>query len=292
MADNSQQLRNPIQVSNLCHYLPSQESNPKGCSPDDPQLIFIFGWASAELSHLLRYSRQYQAMFPAAAQLIIQCDLTAMALGSTETNVRRQRPILEQLEKLGLFTKNPPRMLIHLLSSGGAAQFHWLALAIDRMPPPPKDAHLPPTCIILDSIPTTFDLANFRRGFAGRFSGPTKLAAIVIATALCIAAQLSAAVSLRPELTTLIHCGLNNPRLVPWVTAATPRLYLYSDVDTLARAPDVRAHMNSARAAGLNVRAVRFEKSAHVLHARVYPEKYWAAVAAQWRDVASARAKL
>ncbi|KAJ7196223.1 hypothetical protein GGX14DRAFT_473804 [Mycena pura] len=304
MADSDQQLRGPVQVSDICYYLPSQESQSEACAPEDPQyrrrtdrsparlprLIFIFGWASAGLSHLLKYSRQYTAFFPSASQLIIQCDLTAMALGTTETNVRRQGPVVEQLERLGLFTEQPPRMLIHVFSSGGAAQLLWLALAIDRMPPPPNNAHPLLACLILDSTPTPCQVTDFQRGLAGASTGPAKLAASTISTVVYTAAQLLAAISLRPALRPFVRHGLNNPRLFPWINTTTPRLYLYSDADAVARVSSVREHIARARAAGLNVREVRFEKSPHVLHARVYPEQYWAAVSARWRD--AVRAKL
>lgn len=78
--------------------------------------------------------------------------------------------------------------------------------------------------------------------------------------------------------------ALRNPHVLPWIDQRTPRLYIYSKVDKMVPAADIEGHAAQCASEGLDVRKLRFEKSAHVAHARDYPEEYWAAVKNLWAD--------
>lgn len=54
---------------------------------------------------------------------------------------------------------------------------------------------------------------------------------------------------------------------------------------------EVEAHASDAEKRGLRVRREKFDKSGHVAHARMYPERYWGAVAELW-EAASADCKV
>ncbi len=81
-----------------------------------------------------------------------------------------------------------------------------------------------------------------------------------------------------------LRAQLNNPLILPWTTASTPRLYLYSDTDRMIARHAVEEHIALAKTAGLNTHVVLFHGSPHVAHARTHPEKYWEAVKSTWAE--------
>lgn len=88
-----------------------------------------------------------------------------------------------------------------------------------------------------------------------------------------------------------LKATLSSPRLLPWLTVATPRLYMYSPLDDMIPAEEVEAHAADAQRRGLYVRRELFAESSHVSHARMYPERYWAVVTEAW-DATSAELKV
>lgn len=88
----------------------------------------------------------------------------------------------------------------------------------------------------------------------------------------------------QPEAIALVLKQLNDPRLLPWTSVRTPRMYFYSSGDRIVPASDVEEHAAGARMSGFHVQMLNFGKSGHVSHARDYPEKYWEAVRAFWNE--------
>lgn len=77
--------------------------------------------------------------------------------------------------------------------------------------------------------------------------------------------------------------GLLQPRLLPWMNAQTPRLYIFSKEDELVPWEQVQRHAETAKQSGLNVCCEVYEKSAHVAHMRFDPERYWASILDLWQ---------
>jgi pimeloyl-ACP methyl ester carboxylesterase len=77
---------------------------------------------------------------------------------------------------------------------------------------------------------------------------------------------------------------LHRPKILPWLSKTTPRLYIYSKGDDIVPYEEVEGHAEQARKAGLNVRTLRFEDSPHVAHARMHPQQYWDAVQSLWEE--------
>ncbi|KAJ7169302.1 hypothetical protein C8R43DRAFT_1231861 [Mycena crocata] len=276
----------PGRVSDLCYYVPAKSM--KG-GPDDPQLILIFGWMDATVPQLMRHSAKHSAAYPAANHLLIQSQMASIVTGSREANIKRQTPILGMLRRLGFFDESPPRILLHVFSSGGVAQLLWLALAFEGSPRNPIHTR-PATCLILDSTPGGFRVSDLQRVLTVSLTGFQKLAGTAMATLLAITLKGVALISGRPTAHDFIRDGLNNPSILPWMDRTTPRLYLYSDVDQLSLATDVNTHIVEGKAEGLNIREELFLDSPHLLHSKMYPERYWGAIHSRWRD--AVRSKL
>ncbi|KAM5543158.1 hypothetical protein V8D89_003032 [Ganoderma adspersum] len=122
--------------------------------------------------------------------------------------------------------------------------------------------------LILDSTPTpptyTLTLRAFTAGLHGWLR---KILAGRVLTVVYFLFR-------RPRPLTREIAGLNDPALLPWTSKATPRLYLYSTADVIVPASAVEEHAAHARMAGFPMEMVNFGWSAHVSHARDYPEKH------------------
>ncbi|KAJ7057306.1 hypothetical protein C8F01DRAFT_1060955 [Mycena amicta] len=251
---------------------------------DGPQLIMIFGWSDARFTHVLHYSRMYAKIYPMAPQVIVECDAESVSMRSYSSSIERMRPVVKQLEKLGLFT-DPYRLLVHSLSSGGIVQLHWLTLAINQFhhyTPKQTTLHpIRPTLLVLDSSPSVGDYAEFLNA-----------STLVRGNIMYLANRVLAAIYLRPQLRKFIldfmerfdHGNSEKDAIFQPMHHSVRRLYLYSDVDIIALDERVRGHIGRARTAGVWVNEEYFRGSPHVMHARMYPEAYWTAVRRRWDD--------
>ena len=146
--------------------------------------------------------------------------------------------------------------------------------------------------IIFDSTPAPTTLPYAIRASMAAITGgllQTLLGGAIISVlySLTYAAR---ALFRRPTLVTREMAATNDPAsaFLPWTSASgwatTPRMYLYSTADVVIPFREVEGHAAGARRAGFPVRMVNFETSAHVSHARDYPEKYWSAVQTFWEE--------
>ena len=142
---------------------------------------------------------------------------------------------------------------------------------------------------IFDSTPTPPTYILTLRAFTAGLRGwLRKLLAGGVLTVVYFLTFVLRVLFRRPRPLTREIAGLNDPTLLPWTSKATPRLYLYSAADIIVPARAVEEHAAHARMAGFPVEMVNFGRSAHVSHARDYPEKYWDAVKGFWADAMSA----
>ncbi|KAJ7444294.1 hypothetical protein FB451DRAFT_76333 [Mycena latifolia] len=275
----------PERLRGISYSIPPKHSNGR---LDDPQLILIFGWLGATLPHLMKYAATYSKAYPAAAQVVVLSDVVAAITGSRETNINRQRPIVEKLVQLGLLNETPPRLLLHVFSGGGASQLLWLALALKAVPP--NHARKSATCLILDSTPGSFHHADLQRVLTVSLKGLARYFMLGAASVLSLVLKARSVISGHPLVHNFIRDGLNNPKLLPWMDETVPRLYLYSDADQQSPVGAVQEHIAAAKKLGFNVREELFLGSPHVQHSKRDPIRYWGAVHSRWGE--AVRAKL
>ncbi|PIL34038.1 hypothetical protein GSI_03747 [Ganoderma sinense ZZ0214-1] len=254
---------------------------------DEPTLVLIFGWNMAPMPALRKYGDAYRQLYPRTAQVIIQPD----ALRFWKFQGARERtllPVVRMLEDIGLLSgathQNPPRILIHVMSNGGLLCLSDIANMLRRRkiqsPPGTKCA------LIFDSAPAPTTLTYAIRASMASLTGgllQTLLGGTLIYV-LYFFTYLARALARRPTLVTREMVAVNDPAFLPWTSLATPRIYLYSTADVVVPFQSVEGHAADARRVGFPVRTVNFETSAHVSHARDYPEKYWGAVRELWSE--------
>ncbi|KAF7291364.1 hypothetical protein MIND_01280900 [Mycena indigotica] len=310
-------------ITSCCYYrAPTGRARREVGREAAPDLVMILGWAYATLRPVSHYSRKYAEMYPGAAQLVLTCDTTAFGLGTFAMNIARMRPVvnfLHDLFRLEYEGEAPKRWMVQCMSSGGLMQLHWLTLTLNHLHntgalhpasinSPHRTLLLPalpplPTLTILDSAPSVADISEFWEG-AGYYS----VRRLGEATALYYANRTLAVCGLRPELSAFIGDfvagepegditlmagagGATARYAYAWhpLSRTVPRVYFYSDVDRVALLPRVKAHIAQMRATGVPVvREEFFRGTAHVSHARRYPERYWRAVAGAWRAACTA----
>jgi hypothetical protein len=140
------------------------------------------------------------------------------------------------------------------------------------------------SAVILDSCPSNGGTKETQKAFTTAIRNPIlkRIAAIVITLLLYFGWIMTKLGSTPPlEVTKKI---LNQPKLLPWFTKATARLYIYSKTDELMPPGDVEGHAELAKRNGLQVRLEKYDESPHVAHARTDPVRYWNAVKQLWED--------
>ncbi|KAF7330193.1 hypothetical protein MVEN_02456300 [Mycena venus] len=256
-------------------------------SSTDPTVILIFGWMSAKLSHLHKYTAMYTEIYPNATIILVRSPLSffwtsARGFASLLGILRkaRYRPVIASLEALGCFDDRQ-RILTHTFSNGGG--FHLITLAglLPKITQSPRS----PSALIIDSSPGGATLHKTMLAVTSPIKNTLVrlLASGVYVVLYCFMWTVGHIIN-RPSPVQVMIDALRNPRVLPWIDERTPRLYLYSTADIMVPAADVEEHAARSASEGLDVRKLRFDKSAHVAHARVYPEEYWAAVKKLWAD--------
>ncbi|EJF58203.1 hypothetical protein DICSQDRAFT_149239 [Dichomitus squalens LYAD-421 SS1] len=251
---------------------------------DQPTVILIFGWLGAKMATLRKYGDAYTRLYPSSNQVIVQADpLRYWKFGRGRE--RAVLPAVHKLEQMNLLSAPPqgppPRILIHAMSNGGVMSLFDTAAVLRR-----KNIH-PPTgtkcAIIFDSAPAPPTLPLTIRAFTASTRGRLrKLLATGILTVVYFLIFVVRTILRRPRPLAQEIAALNDPALLPWTSAKTPRMYFYSTGDVIVPSTAVEEHAAKARMAGFPVEMINFGKSAHVSHARDNPEKYWEAVRTFW----------
>lgn len=274
-------------------FRPSPDRATAGTRHGDPALIIIFGWMNAGDSTLAKYIRQYQALFPASAILLVTCTFTGMTvpwLGLREARIAAvtTRAILEQHAEAqspphsDTDARPRPRLLVHVFSNAGSTMLYHLytAYAKTASPDAPKSSVLPLHATVFDSTPAAFTYQTLLQGILdGAPSAAARLAVTPIAY-LYVALVWTAVTVLRvPD-----HIGDLAPRAHndPARVHEARRVYIYSPADRITPAKGVERHADEAEARGFSVQREVFDGSGHVQHARKHADRYWRVVNQTW----------
>ncbi|KAK0192650.1 hypothetical protein F5146DRAFT_1136476 [Armillaria mellea] len=263
---------------------------------ESPNIILVCGWMGAQLRHIQKYTKAYEQLYPGATQILIQNQPSFF--WSTENSRRKMMaPAAEILEALGTIppqspssilnlSAEPPRILVHSFSNGGAYSLITLGkIMASRGPLPSLETFRPPCAIILDSSPGGSGLSNAVHAFTTLIKNPImRTAAKVLVCLLYVYGFFVGPFIGRRTALQKVQDGLYNPHVLRWVDERTPRLYVYSRADDMVPWDQVQQHAERTRGLGWDVRTEVFEDSPHVAHARAYPERYWHAVKSLWND--------
>ena len=174
------------------------------------------------------------------------------------------------------------RLYSHTLSLGGGWQFMTLRNILSKLQPPIPSPRRAPTALVLDSVPDDKGLRSSLRAVS-----PTNpiLRLLVFPFLIClyVAIYIHNRYKGRRPLFAELRAALLQPEILPSiVSGAAPRLYVYSQSDTLVHAERVEQHISAAAQLGLNVAIEEFEGTGHAAHMQSDPKRYWSAMQAMW----------
>ncbi|KAK7705060.1 hypothetical protein SLS57_010257 [Botryosphaeria dothidea] len=260
------------------------QANPDG-SQTQPQLIILATWMAAKPGHIGKYVSGYQAIYPSARILVVRSTIKDMLFRTYPKRRSRLQSAIEAMAipresdaALSSTSTEPPRILLHVFSNGGASQTRVLLRAHLDL----TGKALPLHATILDSCPGR---GSVRRSYAALASSlPARPAALRWLLSPAILAVLGLYwLTFRPwgiaDPIERLRGALNSPELV----RETRRCYVYSDADPMVAWQDVEAHARDAEAQGFSTRREKFAGTGHCAHVKGEgAARYWAVVQETW----------
>lgn len=251
---------------------------------EDPDVVLLYTWLGAEIKNITKYISGYRKIYPSSRIILTRTEFLDMII-SPKTAERNSVPSINAIFEGHEyeFSKNPPRILVHVWSNGGAYSFQAACTAYGRQ----NTTKFKPDLLILDSTPGS-------DRFAGSYSKAVSLMnavlpktwlmrlfgygyAMLFVFALFILPRLRGYRSLP----VIIRSSMNDPTVVP---LSCPRAYIYSDGDTLIESDQVERHGKDAIDKGYQVELIPFKNTQHVAHMRADPDLYWSHVTRKWNE--------
>lgn len=301
-----------------------KDNGRKDDSNSDPDLIIFCSWMHAQPRHIAKYTAQHRALFPLSPILLLRQDggdftwrpeawqMQAMTRAVEVISNLRARPSLSSTATTS--STLPPRVLMHVLSNGGAYTAYILEKSCNSYHHQQTESQsnsnsaplLPINALILDSLPgrTTLPIAvtAFSQILPPTLAPPLRYLGISALYALIFTMRLPSYLPwpiYKPDQLALSRARLNARESAFMRESVAERAYIYSEEDKLIPWRDVETHAAEAegglrggsssseeKGAGEQQERVKLEKfmgSGHVAHAMADAERYWRIVTGAWR---------
>lgn len=174
-------------------------------------------------------------------------------------------------------------------SQAGGVQLMTLAGIIGRKLRGRGDPNITPSAItmafIIDSTPGTNDYESLMTTFTVAIKSPIIKGAVRLPLTLIYIAYylINNKLFNNPLVLPQLHKHLEQRRLFPGCNDEAPRLYVYSDVDSMVPSASVERHLSVLAAGKIPFVAEKYIGSQHVSHVKKDSTRYWGAVAVAWR---------
>jgi hypothetical protein len=257
---------------------------------DAPSLIVLCTWTGAQPRYIVKYTAEYQSLFPHTRILVIATTAKDLCLRNSKRKQHRLSPAVERISSLEYLHAggNDSGILMHVFSEGGSNKACELAEAYFAV----TGKRLPVSALCFDSTPghpRYLRLCNALNKslpkvpllrHTGMVLGSAVLGAIWITYCVFKGFENNVITKTRRRLLDPTHFDLS-----------APRCYLYSEKDALIAWQDVHEHASESVLRGIPVQEVLFEESGHVGHAKMEPGRYWRAVEETWRSAGATEEK-
>jgi hypothetical protein len=264
----------------------------KPASPP-PDTIILFGWADGSPRHVAKYTDAYQKLYPSARIIAIPSRTMSIFLSSAEATQAAMKPAITALlssDKISDGRAPPGRVLLHILSNGGAMNLVGFSQAYQAQ----TNHFLPHVLLVSDSTPGgdkfSTELMNWARGASsGLISVPPfkfmpKWLVLGLTVVWCVLSIGIPTMFGVVNVATRCRRSINDEKFMGTGKDGGERIYLYSEGDEVIGVHGIESHAKESEGLGWRVKLEKFEKSAHVSHARTHPEQYWGAVTGAWDD--------
>jgi hypothetical protein len=254
-------------------------------SPDDPDMILIFGWGDGLPKHVSKYAEGFAQLYPAARQILILGPISKVFFASLARRVTDMTPVVEALKDLvsPREAKNSKIMVQAMSNTGGSYYASMLQAYREKY-----DQPFPHQLVVFDSTPGSPEfswkrLGQWSRamsmGIAGFFPWPELVTRFFMGLATIV-------IYLAGYLSGEEPAGVFAVRVMDdksYVSSETKKLYLYSKEDDLISYEDIETYQAHAKTQGYETKAVIFKGSPHVGHMRHHPEQYWGSIQEAWQ---------
>lgn len=253
-------------------------------SPDDPDMILIFGWGDGLPKHVAKYAEGFSTLYPAARQIIILGPISKFFFASLARRVTDMGPVVEALKDLvnPVASKRSKIMIQAMSNSGGSNYASMLQAYRDKYATP-----LPHQLVIFDSTPGNPEWSWGRMlqwsramsmGMANYFPWPEFITRGFMSLTI-MAVYIIGWLSRQEPAGKFAARVMDDPS---YLSTETKKLYLYSKEDDMISYKDIEMYEAHARTKGYETQSVLFEGSPHVGHMRQHPEQYWNAIKNAW----------
>ncbi|KAJ7300725.1 hypothetical protein DFH08DRAFT_907998 [Mycena albidolilacea] len=278
----------PLTPLNSHVVLGKPDEGPVLSASESPSLILLFGYMDARPAHLQKYVDGLHTEFPTATLVLIK-SFSNFFWSTNDSLESVLMPVVDVLKSHA--TLNDSGILVHILSNGGGFNYMTFHRLLEKLAIQ-GSLKATPSALILDSTPGDGGLDSSIR-FAAPSSPIFRLLAIPPISLLYGIFYAINTIRGNTPIFDQLRATLFSPDVLPTIldskggVKATPRMYVYSKVDKIADPAKIKAHIEEAERKGFDVRVEIYETTSHVGHARKDPERYWGAVRALWKDVAT-----
>lgn len=258
---------------------------PGHAQSDDPETVIIYAWGDGHPKHIIKYADGYQILFPHSRIIIAQSTLLGSIYQTVSARTNAMIPVARSAGILpdSSSSQTTNRVLVQIMSNSGTVSFIATLLAykmFDKAPFPCK-------LVVFDSAPGSISLVkNF-----GRWSRALAVAASsriplpvafmqVFWVAILLLGEGLQRLTRWPAVGRLFPGPIFDPE---FVSESAMRLFLYSKVDELVSCEDIENQVGHWKKMDHTCRTERFDESPHVGHMRMYPRRYWDAIAEAWK---------
>ncbi|KAK0386387.1 hypothetical protein NLU13_6224 [Sarocladium strictum] len=254
-------------------------------SPDDPDMILIFGWGDGLPKHVAKYAEGFSGLYPAARQILVLGPISKVFFASLARRVVDMTPVVEALgDIVNPSATKKSKIMVHCMSNTGGSNYASMLQAyLDKYGQP-----FPHQLVVFDSTPGS-PVFSWKRmgqwsramsmGIAGMFPWPEIVTRFFMGFATIVVYVAGFLSGEEPAGKFAVRV-MDDARYVP---TETKKLYLYSKEDDLISYEDIESYEAHARASGYETKAVVFQGSPHVGHMRLHPEQYWGSIKAAWQ---------
>lgn len=269
-----------------CVYLYKPTSPSKSSDAAAPELVILCTWMLAQPTHITKYIKGYQNLYPSASILMIRSgplDFVYRGRGGMERRLKAAVAVVRSSILSSATQDSTPKAILQVFSNGGSLQAATLFRAYQKTTGDVFPLHT----TVLDSCPgrATFYVAF--RVLLLPFGGQPSYIRLPVTAFLYITFGLwwliMFALRMENPFETLWQ-GLNDEEQVK----ETRRVYVYSDADNMVPWQDIEDHAAEARIQRFNVELEKFKGSGHVAHVRIgNGGRYWGIIDEQWKKSAA-----
>ncbi|KZL82554.1 paxu protein [Colletotrichum incanum] len=257
-------------------------------APDHPRVVIVYAWGDAIPKHVAKYTDGFRKLFQHARQIVVLAPILKAMRQDLETRADNMKPIINlAYPGADSATTNPNEdaVLLHVMSNTGGINYAGTLYAYQQK----YGRAMPHRLSIYDSTPGSVVLTidNLKRwslamalGTANWFPWPFVMTQCIMGVFLLLNQAYEYLIG-RESAPVFSVKAIGDPR---YVSKGSRKLFLYSKEDPLIGWKDIEQNMAESKVKGYAYNAVIFEGSGHVGHMRMFPDKYWGAIADAWKE--------